>query len=210
GGAAAELRRGRGRLTGRPAAFEGRRAASAGRPAPSAGGGGSGGSGGNGRRADAIPRAGRGREAVLGPSQLNFLQRLAGPRHVLVAVDPKAVRVPAGFAGVFDADAVAYGHRFYGYAFRNAQRRIQKVPAVVLPGNAQGLAQLARAVGEIVVAAAALDHLVHAPGGLQRPDEDGVGDAFRAADHVEAVVAVDGVDVRFPRRPEHHLGAGSA
>src|SRR5690606_27734641 len=37
GGAAAELRRGRGRLTGRPAAFEGRRAASAGRPAPSAG-----------------------------------------------------------------------------------------------------------------------------------------------------------------------------
>lgn len=134
-------------------------------------------------------------------------QRAAGPGHVRVAVDPKAPRVIACFAGVIDADAGADGDGFHSHAVRDAQRRREQVPSVVLPGDAQGLTQLAGAVGQMVGPAPALDHLLDAARRFQRPHQDRLRRALLSGHDVETVVTVDHIHVRSTGRAEHDLGA---
>src|SRR5690606_8166059 len=129
-----------------------------------------------------------------------------------VAFDPEPPRVVAGFAGRVDADAgtacdVLVPERL---ARTDEKGRLGEVPSVMFQGYAQGLAQLARAVGEfpVILAPAPLAHDLDAPGWLQGPHQDGLRVPLFAAHHVEAVMdAVGNVDVREAGGAEHHFRA---
>lgn len=90
---------------------------------------------------------------------------------------------------------------------------IEQGHAVVLGGDAQGMAELAgaREQGAGVGLLAAAVHVGKAFERLRGADQDGRGNPLRVGDDVEhEVIAVGEVDIRVPRRAEHGLVATRA
>src|SRR6185369_10816966 len=133
-----------------------------------------------------------------------------------IAPDPEAPRHRRPSLRVVDADARAAGDcraRQCLLAALDPHARPEEVGGVERAIDAEGLAELARAVRQLAIGrrATALAHERHALDGLERTDEDGMWDVRDARDHVELMVhAVDEVDVGGAADAVHRLGPPGA